>query len=141
MTSTFAATLPTFHTAVQALQATSDREGRIRHRQSIACQPQLIQHITQTALFSTKETAAAIHSSAYSCTACDISSNSNSGIENTFSAREMLYFRHNGEKKKALQEDDIHLHCCFVSKVRRQLGILQLRRGNGTSCYWQGTDV
>lgn len=28
-----------------------------------------------------------------------------------------------------------------MSKVRRQLGILQLRRGNGTSCYWQGTDV
>lgn len=28
-----------------------------------------------------------------------------------------------------------------MSKVRRQLGILQLKRGNGTSCYWQGTDV
>lgn len=28
-----------------------------------------------------------------------------------------------------------------MSKVRRQLGILQLRRSNGTSCYWQGTDV
>lgn len=46
-----------------------------------------------------------------------------------------------GERKKALKGDDIHLHCCFVSKVRRQLGILQLRRGNGASCYWQGTDV
>lgn len=40
-----------------------------------------------------------------------------------------------------MKGDDIHLYCCFVSKVRRQLGILQLRRGNGTSCYWQGTDV
>lgn len=28
-----------------------------------------------------------------------------------------------------------------MSKVRRQLGILQLRRGNYTSCYWQRTDV
>lgn len=44
-------------------------------------------------------------------------------------------------EKKPLQEDDIHLHCCLVSKVRRRLGIRQLRRGNGTSCYWQGTDV
>lgn len=52
-----------------------------------------------------------------------------------------LCLRHNGEGGGTLQEDDIHLHCCLVSKVRRQLGIRQLRRGNGTSCYWQGTDV
>lgn len=48
-----------------------------------------------------------------------------------------LRLRHNGGGGGPLQEDDIHLHCCFVSKVRRQLGIRQLRGGNSTSCYWQ----
>lgn len=72
-----------------------DREGRIRHRQSIGCQPQ--HHPTHhAARLSTKETAAAIHSSPYSCSACDISSNSSA--VNTFSVQETLCLRHNRKK-------------------------------------------
>lgn len=58
--------------------------------------------------------------------------------ESTNAALETYWGRgRGGVKKILLQEDDIHLHCCFVSKVRRQLGIRQLRRGSGSSCYWQ----
>lgn len=112
-----------------------DREGRIRHLQSSGCQPQPIQHITQHCCQQRKQQLLYIPLPI----AAEPDVSSSSSAVNTFSIQEALYLRHN--RKKTLQEDDIHLYCCFVSKVRRQLGMLQLRRGNGTSCYWQGTDV
>lgn len=142
MTSTFTATLPTFHTAVQALQATARGGERDAERAGLgAVSPSAASpaHPTHhTAQFSTKETAAAISSSPYSSRTCDVTSRSST---QAFSTHTQKHFSLDTRGEKTLQGDDIHLHCCFVSKVRRQLGILQLRRGNGTSCYWQGTDV
>lgn len=77
-----------------------------------------------------------MHSSPYSSKDCDISGNGSAVSLSRLKKHFTL-----DTTGKTLQGDDIHLHCCFVSKVRRQLGILQLRRGNSTSCYWQGTDV
>lgn len=68
----------------------SNREGRSRNRQSVHRLPAPAHRTHHTALLSTKETAAAIHSTPYSCRVCDISS-----VVNTFSKQETLYFRHN----------------------------------------------
>lgn len=58
-------------------------------------------------------------------TACDISSKRRVSSTKASSTQWTLYSAH---KEKTLQGDDIHLHCCLVSKVRKQPGILQLRR-------------
>lgn len=70
----------------------SDRQGRIRHRQSIGCQPQPVQHITQHCCQQRKRQLLCIPLP-YSWTACDISSTSSA--VNTFSIHDTLYFRHN----------------------------------------------
>lgn len=113
-----AATLPTFHTGVRTLLAAAPGGGRIG-----GWQARSIEHVRQRCCQQLGRGARtrALRAAAQS---------RNAALETQW-----------GKKKKPLQEDDIHLHCCLVSKVRRRLGIRQLRRGNGTSCYWQGTDV
>lgn len=115
-----AATLPTFHTGVRTLLAAAPGGGRIRGGWQARSIEPVRQRCCQQLGRGARKTSA----------------------ESRRAKAGTPRLRHNaGGGGKPLQEDDIHLHCCLVSKVRRRLGIRQLRRGNGTSCYWQGTDV
>lgn len=143
MTSIFAATLPTSPAAVQAA---TQRAGLGLVGASAA---NLGPSNNTTPCSAERKQQLPYIPCSYSCRAGDTSTNHSKRSTKTFSVHKRFLFIFTLDMKRrrrkkitnTMKGDDMHLHCCFVSKVRRQLGILQLRRGNSTGCYWQRTDV